>query len=374
MLAFLRGRPAGRRLGRPDAVPLGADRQRRGPRRRARLDPARAAARRADDRPAVRRRARHRRVSTVFFDVAYQSYLPALVDREALVEGNAKLQASESVAQIAGPGVGGVLIQALTAPYAVLVDAVELPLVGALGRRAIRARPPEARAQARPPPGSRDRRGAAFVLGNRLLRSIAMCTGTSNLFSNVAFAVFFVLLARELHLSRRRHRPDHVDRGDRRPARLAGRRPDRAPARSGADDLDSASLSASRRRSSRRSCTATGRSSCSRSRSSSCWGCVVVYNITQVSFRQGLRPPAPARPDERDDALPRVGDDAARRASSAACSARRSGCAPTLLVAAIGGTLRVRCRCSCRRCGRCASCPRYVSDGETAGPLAESAA
>ena len=42
-------------------------------------------------------------VSTVFFDVAYQSYLPELVDRDALVEGNAKLQASESVSQIAGP-------------------------------------------------------------------------------------------------------------------------------------------------------------------------------------------------------------------------------------------------------------------------------
>ena len=61
---------------------------------------------------------------TVFFDVAYQSYLPQLVDRPALVEANAKLQASESVAQIGGPSVGGVLIQALTAPYAILLDAL----------------------------------------------------------------------------------------------------------------------------------------------------------------------------------------------------------------------------------------------------------
>ena len=63
-------------------------------------------------------------VSTVFFDVAYQSYLPRLVDRVLLVEGNAKLQASESVSEIAGPSVGGLLIQALTAPYAVLIDAL----------------------------------------------------------------------------------------------------------------------------------------------------------------------------------------------------------------------------------------------------------
>jgi MFS family permease len=63
-------------------------------------------------------------VCTVFFDVGFQSYLPQLVDRSDLVDGNAKLQISESIAQIAGPSLGGLLVQALTAPYAVLVDAV----------------------------------------------------------------------------------------------------------------------------------------------------------------------------------------------------------------------------------------------------------
>ena len=59
----------------------------------------------------------------VFFDVAYQSYLPALVDRDQIVEGNSKLEISRSVAQISGPGLGGILVEILTAPYAVLVDA-----------------------------------------------------------------------------------------------------------------------------------------------------------------------------------------------------------------------------------------------------------
>src|SRR5215212_4636027 len=63
-------------------------------------------------------------VLTVFFDVAYQSYLPSLVGRDHLVEGNAKLEASRAVSQIAGPSVGGGLVQLLTAPYAVLVDAL----------------------------------------------------------------------------------------------------------------------------------------------------------------------------------------------------------------------------------------------------------
>ncbi len=139
-------------------------------------------------------------VGTVFFDVAYQSYLPALVDRQALVEGNSKLQASESVAQIAGPGVGGVLIQVFTAPYAVLIDAVSF-LWSASWVAAIKARPPK-------PPRKPDRHlgrevveGLRFVLGNRLLRAIAACTGSANLFANVAFPVYYILLARELDLS-----------------------------------------------------------------------------------------------------------------------------------------------------------------------------
>jgi MFS family permease len=139
-------------------------------------------------------------ISTVFFDVAYQSYLPRLIDRERLVEGNAKLQASESVSQIAAPSLGGLLIQALTAPYALLVDALSF-LWSAGWITAIRARTPK-------PDRSPDRHlrreigeGLRFVLGNPLLRAIAMCTGTFNLFSATTFAVFYVLLARDLRVS-----------------------------------------------------------------------------------------------------------------------------------------------------------------------------
>ncbi len=139
-------------------------------------------------------------VCTVFFDVAYQSYLPELVDRALLVEGNAKLQASESMAEVAGPSVGGLLIQALTAPYAVLVDAASfLWSAGWVG--AIQTKVPK---PARKPDrhlGREISEGLRFVIGNRLLRSIAMCTGWSNLCSSAVFAVYYVLLARELHLS-----------------------------------------------------------------------------------------------------------------------------------------------------------------------------
>src|SRR5437868_8667958 len=60
---------------------------------------------------------------TVFFDVSYQSYLPSLVDREQLVEGNAKLEVSRAASQTGGPAVAGFLVSLLTAPYAVIADA-----------------------------------------------------------------------------------------------------------------------------------------------------------------------------------------------------------------------------------------------------------
>ena len=87
-------------------------------------------------------------VCTVFFDVAYQSYLPHLVGRDHLVEGNAKLQGTQSVAQVAGPALGGVLVQALTAPYAVLLDALSFlwsaAWVGSIAsREPVPQRPPE---------------------------------------------------------------------------------------------------------------------------------------------------------------------------------------------------------------------------------------
>ncbi|HEV7663333.1 MAG TPA: MFS transporter [Chloroflexota bacterium] len=138
-------------------------------------------------------------VLTVFFDVADQSYLPVLVSREHLVEGNSKLEMSRSVAQITGPGVAGALVQLVTAPIAVAVDALSF-LLSAICLFFIRAPEP---APARSTAGQGNvwvelREGLAVVLGNPLLRPIAACTGTSNLFGNAQMSVFVLYLTREL--------------------------------------------------------------------------------------------------------------------------------------------------------------------------------
>src|SRR2546425_1102847 len=60
----------------------------------------------------------------VFFDITYQSYLPSLVRRDQLVEGNRNLQASASTAQVAGPTIAGIIISIVTAPIAIVFDAL----------------------------------------------------------------------------------------------------------------------------------------------------------------------------------------------------------------------------------------------------------
>jgi MFS family permease len=140
-------------------------------------------------------------VLTVFFDVAYQAYLPSLVEREQLVEGNAKLQTTVSGAWIAGPGVAGALISAITAPYAILLDAVSFVVSGGFTAAIRKQERPLPKAEQKPRMRAELWEGLRYVLGHRLLRPQAISTGTSNFFSNVVYSIFVVYAVRSLHLS-----------------------------------------------------------------------------------------------------------------------------------------------------------------------------
>ncbi|MGA2513339.1 MAG: MFS transporter [Candidatus Limnocylindrales bacterium] len=141
---------------------------------------------------------------TAFFDVADQSYLPSILDRDDLVAGNADLQISYSVAQIGGPTLGGNLIGLVAAPFAIILDAVSFfvsgAFIGSIRRHEAR---PERRLDetGRAIPMRTDvREGLRYVLGNRYLRPIAACTGTSNLCGAALFGVFPVLIWQDLKL------------------------------------------------------------------------------------------------------------------------------------------------------------------------------
>jgi MFS family permease len=140
-------------------------------------------------------------IATVFFDVAYQSYLPSLVERSQLVDGNAKLEISRAGAQLGGPGVAGLVVAALKAPAAIAVDAVSY-LGSALfifGIRKHEAAPVRDHAS----PRMRDelREGLRYVFRHAFLKNIAACTALFNFFGTLGNAVLLVFARRELHLS-----------------------------------------------------------------------------------------------------------------------------------------------------------------------------
>lgn len=139
-------------------------------------------------------------VLTVMFDVGHQTYLPRLVPPAGLVEGNAKLAANMSVGAVVGSGAGGYLVQLLTAPYVILLDAISY-LWSALWLRGIRKREP---APARLP-GRRLRSeiaaGIGYLLGHPVLRPIALCVATIVLFQTAGGAITIVFLVREIGLS-----------------------------------------------------------------------------------------------------------------------------------------------------------------------------
>jgi len=120
-------------------------------------------------------------ILTIFFDVAYQSYLPSLVPSGQLLEGNSKLAMSAGAAEVLGPGLTGVLVQILTAPRAILLDSLSF-LVSAVSIVLIRT--PE------PPPVAREQgrtmdefsAGLRYVAANPVLRALFLRAATFALF------------------------------------------------------------------------------------------------------------------------------------------------------------------------------------------------
>jgi len=140
-------------------------------------------------------------IATVFFDIAYQSYLPALVERQQIIDGNAKLEISRSAAQLGGPGIAGLLVGWLRAPAAILVDAVSF-LGSAFFIFSIRKLElSQADRAPRRKMRTELREGLSYVLRHPYLKNIAACTGLFNFFGLMGFAVLLVFARRQLHLS-----------------------------------------------------------------------------------------------------------------------------------------------------------------------------
>lgn len=140
-------------------------------------------------------------ILTIFFDVAYQSYMPTLVESSHLVEANSKLEATSSIAEITGFSLSGFLVQILTAPVTILIDAVSF-LASALFL--LRIRTPES---APPPPEARVgmwaeiKAGMQVLFGQPVLRALVAADGISNLFGNIIGTVIMLFVLKELQVA-----------------------------------------------------------------------------------------------------------------------------------------------------------------------------
>ncbi|WP_407562036.1 MFS transporter [Streptomyces sp. 184] len=139
--------------------------------------------------------------ATVFFDVASHSCLPAVVGRDALVRANAGVVGLYAVGSVAGRGMGGLLVEVLTAPVAVAAQAVS-HLAAAISLTGIRDGTSR---RTRPAPASRRlaaemRDGLRHVLHSRELRSLALAAACANLGAQTVNTMVPVLFIRQLGL------------------------------------------------------------------------------------------------------------------------------------------------------------------------------
>ncbi len=137
---------------------------------------------------------------TVFFDSGYQAYVPALVQRENILDANAKLALTVSIADITGTGAAGLLVQWLTAPIAILFDAASF-LCSAFSVWRIEAREPPPKLD-----GPRDMHreiaeGLHEAWHNPTLRVLTRRKGTAAFFMGFIGCLYVVFAIRELHLS-----------------------------------------------------------------------------------------------------------------------------------------------------------------------------
>lgn len=133
-------------------------------------------------------------------EIAQMAYIPALVGKDHLVPANSRIQLSHSLSESAGPGLGGVLIQLLSAPFAILIDALTYIASAVLVLRITKPELP----RHHPVVGSRKQAlvaGFAGLLQHPQLRPITLTSMASGLFGGGVMALFILYATRELHLS-----------------------------------------------------------------------------------------------------------------------------------------------------------------------------
>jgi MFS family permease len=137
---------------------------------------------------------------SAIFNIAASAFVPVLVGRDRLIEANSRLAASESLAEVVGPPLAGTLVQLVTAPLAIALDACSF-LASALTLMLIRTPEPSPDTAEREKLVTAIRKGFRFVLRQPVLRALAATAATGNFFASMIAAVYVLYAVRELGLS-----------------------------------------------------------------------------------------------------------------------------------------------------------------------------
>src|SRR5919201_1890704 len=134
------------------------------------------------------------------FDAAYPAYVPTLIGRDRLVEGNSKLATSSSIAEIGGPGFPGGLVQLVSAPFAILVDAVSF-VISALSLAMIATPEPPRPARETPTRLAHEiAEGLRIVRRHAVVFPLAARSVPAHVFGAFYGVLYSIYLLRELHL------------------------------------------------------------------------------------------------------------------------------------------------------------------------------
>jgi predicted MFS family arabinose efflux permease len=144
-------------------------------------------------------------VLTVWFDTAYMSFLPGLVGREHLVEANSRMESARATAQLTGPTIGGLLVQAVTAPIAIILDGLAL-LASVFTLGAIEHQEPAIERST--DDRGRVRRGWAdlmeglrFLFRHKVLRPLMAAISISNIAWSAETTLYVIYLVNVLHVA-----------------------------------------------------------------------------------------------------------------------------------------------------------------------------
>lgn len=139
-------------------------------------------------------------IASVFFDVAYQSLVPFVVNEEALESANSRLEASAQISAAGGPAIAGALFAVVSAPFVFIIDVLAYLGCAVLLRGVRDNEPLHEQAGSSTSLRADVMEGMRFVLGHPVLRRLCMAVGVSNFFATIVMTLLPLLILRELDL------------------------------------------------------------------------------------------------------------------------------------------------------------------------------